>query len=60
MLRSTGLAGHGGQLGVARHLRDRSGDLRWIYPWDGLTPLDAATRSQAGDGADWLRELGAQ
>jgi uncharacterized protein len=36
---------HGGQLNVARSLAARA-RRDWLAPWDGLTPLDAARRSQ--------------
>ena len=47
-------ASHGGQLAVARNLADRGADLDWVSPWDGLSPLDAARRSQADDLVAWL------
>jgi ankyrin repeat protein len=50
---------HGGQQAVARYLLDRGADVNWIG-YDGLTPLDAATRNRAGELAQWLRDQGAR
>jgi len=44
---------HGGQLAAAEYLLDRGADRDWIGH-DGLTPTDAARRSNAGDLVDWL------
>jgi hypothetical protein len=51
---------HGGQQQVAEYLLDRGADLNWIPPWEDLTPLDAAERSNAGELAQWLRRRGAK
>ena len=32
-------------------------DINWVG-WDGLTPLDAAERAQAGKTAAWLSDRG--
>jgi hypothetical protein len=45
---------HGGQRVAAEYLLDRGGDLNWIPPWEKLTPLDAARRSDAGELVEWL------
>lgn len=49
---------HGGQRVVAEMLLDQGGDRDWIGH-DGLTPLDAAERSEATELAAWLRASGA-
>src|SRR5215469_17823570 len=49
---------HGGQKSVAEFLLGRGADLNWVGH-DGLTPLDAATRSGASELADWLRSRSA-
>ena len=49
---------HGGQRATAELLLDGGAELDWIAPWDGLTPLDAAVRSGAGDVGEWLRTRG--
>jgi hypothetical protein len=49
---------HGGRRATAELLLDRGAQIDWIAPWDGLTPLDAARRSQADELADWLRARG--
>ena len=49
---------HGGQRTAAEYLLRRGADLNWIG-YDGLTPLDAATRSAARDLVEWLRSRGA-
>jgi ankyrin repeat protein len=51
---------HGGQRATAEDLLRRGADLNWIAPWDGLTPLDAAQRSEAHDLAAWLTTHGAR
>jgi uncharacterized protein len=51
---------HGGQRAAAEYLLDRGADLNWIPPWENLTPLDAARRSEAGELAGWLRDRGAK
>ena len=49
---------HGGQRATAERLLDRGADINRIGH-DGLTPLDAAVRSDAYELADWLRSRGA-
>jgi ankyrin repeat protein len=51
---------HGGRRTTAESLIDRGADLDWRAPWDGLTPLDAALRSEADALAGWLRARGAR
>jgi hypothetical protein len=51
---------HGGQQHAAEYLLDHGADLNWTPPWEDLTPLDAATRSNAGDLAQWLGRRGAK
>lgn len=51
---------HGAQRAAAEYLLDRGADLNWIPPWEKLTPLDAAGRSEAGELAQWLGERGAK
>ena len=51
---------HGGQQATAEHLLRHGADLNWIAPWDGLTPLDTAQRSQAHELVAWLTGHGAQ
>ncbi|HEX2563043.1 MAG TPA: ankyrin repeat domain-containing protein [Acidimicrobiales bacterium] len=56
---------HGAQPGAAELLLGRGADLNWVATWDGLTPLDAARRSEQ-DGLDptelvaWLLAHGAK
>jgi ankyrin repeat protein len=50
---------HGGQRGPAEYLLARGADLNWIGH-NGLTPLDAASRSGAGELVEWLRGQGAK
>jgi ankyrin repeat protein len=50
---------HGGQLPSAEYLLDRNAELNWVG-YDGLTALDAASRSRARDLVDWLRSRGAR
>jgi len=50
---------HGSQQGAAEYLLDRGANLNWVG-YDKLTPLDAATRSGAGELAEWLRRRGAR
>jgi ankyrin repeat protein len=45
---------HGGRRATAERLLERGADIDWIGH-DGLTPLDAAERSDAQELADWLR-----
>jgi ankyrin repeat protein len=49
---------HGGQRARAERLLERGAEIDWIGH-DGLTPLDAAVRSNARELADWLRSQGA-
>ena len=51
---------HGGQQHAAEYLLDRGADLNWIRPWEALTPLDAAQRSDAGEVVERLRARGAK
>jgi uncharacterized protein len=51
---------HGGQRRPAEYLLARGADLNWIPPWEELTPLDAARRSDAGELVEWLRARGAK
>jgi len=52
-------AGHGGQRGPADYLLSRGADLNWVG-YDGLTPIDAASRSGAAELVEWLRSQGAK
>ncbi len=45
---------HGGQREAAQRLLESGADLNWLGH-DGLTPLDAAIRSDASELAGWLR-----
>jgi uncharacterized protein len=45
---------HGSQRTTAERLLERGADIDWVGH-DGLTPLDAAVRSDAHELADWLR-----
>jgi len=51
---------HGGQRATAQYLLDKGASVNWIPPWEELTPLDAAQRSDAGDLVRWLRARGAR
>ena len=51
---------HGGQKNVAEYLLERGAELNWISTWDGLTPLDAAQRSEADELVEWLQTQGAK
>jgi len=51
---------HGGRRATAELLLDHGAQIDWIAPWDGLTPLDAASRSHADEFAGWLRARGAR
>ena len=48
---------HGGQRAAAELLLTRGADPRWPSPWDNLTPLEAARRSQATQLLLWLERL---
>jgi ankyrin repeat protein len=50
---------HGGQRPAAELLLDRGAELNWLPPWEELTPLDAAARSDAHELVEWLRARGA-
>ena len=50
---------HGGQRPPAEYLLGRGADLNWVG-YDGLTPMDAARRSGAGELVEWLRSRGAR
>jgi len=50
---------HGGQRTVAEYLLGRGAELNWIG-YDGLTPLDAATRNGAEELVEWLRSRSAR
>jgi ankyrin repeat protein len=50
---------HGGQQAAAEYLLERGADLNWVG-YEGLTPLDAATRSRASELIRWLRDRGAK
>ncbi|HTU75066.1 MAG TPA: ankyrin repeat domain-containing protein [Trebonia sp.] len=49
-----------GQLESARYLLAHGADLNWPAPWDGSTPLDAATAKRQRETVAWLRASGAQ
>ena len=51
-------AAHGGQQEVAEDLVRRGADVHWVAPWDGLTPAEAARRSDATELAQWLQARG--
>ena len=51
---------HGGQLLVAQRLHDAGAAVDWIPPWENMTPLDAARRSEAFDVLTWLHGLNAR
>jgi ankyrin repeat protein len=51
---------HGGQRLVGAHLLALGAELDWVAPWDGLTPLGAALRSDADDVVAWLVAIGAR
>ncbi|KAJ6446470.1 putative ankyrin protein [Purpureocillium lavendulum] len=50
---------HGGQLKTAQYLYLHGGEINFVAPWEELTPLDAARRSDAADVVSWLEGLGA-
>ncbi|MFN0106292.1 MAG: ankyrin repeat domain-containing protein [Bryobacteraceae bacterium] len=50
---------HGGRRVAAEYLLGRGVDLNWVG-YDGLTPLDAASRNGAESVVDWLRGIGAK
>jgi uncharacterized protein len=51
---------HGGQRAAAEYLIEQGADLNWIPPWENLTPLDAARRSEAAELVEWLLGRGAR
>jgi ankyrin repeat protein len=51
---------HGGRRATAEPLLRAGADIDWVAPWDGLTPLDAALRSDADELASWLLARGAR
>ncbi len=51
---------HGGQQDTAEYLLGRGAKVNWIPPWENMTPLDTAARSNAVELLRWLREHGAQ
>lgn len=51
---------HGGSRECAEYLLGRGANIDWIPPWERLTPLDAAVRSDAQELAEWLRSRGAR
>lgn len=53
------LACHGGQLTAAQYLLNQGADLQWIG-YDGLTPYDAAVRSDNDELIEWLSSKGAK
>ncbi|MBM7619331.1 ankyrin repeat protein [Bacillus tianshenii] len=53
------LACHGGQLTAAQYLLKQGADLQWIG-YDGLTPYDAAVRSENDELIEWLSSKGAK
>ncbi len=51
---------HGGQQNAAAYVLERGAGVNWIPPWEELTPLDAAARSDADELVAWLRVRGAK
>lgn len=49
---------HGGQQTCAEYLLGHGAEVNWIPPWEDLTPMDAARRSDATTLVTWLRERG--
>lgn len=49
---------HGGHVNTAAVLLDHGAEINWVG-YDGLTPLDAAIRSEAASVAEWLEQHGA-
>ncbi len=50
----------GGRQECAEYLVERGAELNWVPPWEPLTPLDAARRSETPGLADWLLARGAR
>lgn len=48
---------HGGRLATAKFLHEMGGHCNFVPPWDDVTPLGAAERSNAVDVVEWLREF---
>lgn len=48
---------HGSQLTTAQFLVEMGGDYKVIPPWEDLTPLEAARRSDAVEVVQWLQGL---
>jgi uncharacterized protein len=51
---------HGGQPKSAEYLFGFGAAINWLPPWENLTPLDAAIRSNAHELINWLRNCGAK
>lgn len=51
---------HGGQRQCAEFLLGQGAQLDWLPPWEPMTPLDAAQRSEATELVHWLREQSAK
>lgn len=51
---------HGGQLATAQFLFKQGGDVNKMPPWEPLTALGAARRSEADDVVEWLVAAGAR
>jgi uncharacterized protein len=51
---------HGGQHEAAEYILGFGAAINWIPPWENLTPLDAAIRSNAEELIEWLRDCGAK
>jgi len=48
---------HGNQRAAAAELLERGANPRWLSPWDALTPLQAAQRSEATEVVQWLEQV---
>jgi uncharacterized protein len=48
-----------GQLAIARYLLAHGAELDWPAPWDGSTPLGAATSAHQHETIAWLCDNGA-
>ena len=51
---------HGAQLEVAEYLHSQGADVNREPPWEALTPLGAARKSEVADVVDWLEGLNAK
>lgn len=49
---------HGGRPEAAEFLLERGALIDWLPPWEPMTPLDAARRSNADEVVAWLVERG--